>query len=290
MSDVPAVVNKAQLDLPEAWNRGGDVVLAFAEHLETRWRIAQMLCKSGMIRQNKPEAVMAIQLMAFEMGVPLMQALGGMYFVDGKVALEGHLMDALAIQRCGVTKTIVESTDEVCRLVLHREGWDDLPSEYSQKDAAQAGLISINDDGRVTARKSNWQRYRKRMLYWRALSNGLSQIAPDYFGGVYLSDELEDAAGVARMAQENRSTDEELDRLMEKGTDAVEPDGDEMDMDEIEQMSRELAQARKADLIDADREKEINTLAVTGEWAQAREAWEGVRSLMLQAETQGELV
>ena len=65
MSDVPAVVNKAQLDLPEAWNRGGDVVLAFAEHLETRWRIAQMLCKSGMIRQNKPEAVMAIQLKAF---------------------------------------------------------------------------------------------------------------------------------------------------------------------------------------------------------------------------------
>lgn len=289
MSDVPVGLTKAQMDLPEAWSRGGDVVLAFAEHLDTRWRIAQMLCKSGMIRQNKPEAVMAIQLKAFEMGVPLMQALGGMYFVDGKVALEGHLMDALAIQRCGVTKTIVESTDQVCRLVLHREGWDDLPSEYGVEDAAQAGLVSINGD-KVTARKSNWQRYRKRMLYWRALSNGLSQIAPDYFGGVYLSDELEDAAAVARMAGGNRSTDEELDRLMSKGTDAVEPDADIMDEDEIDQMSRELAQARKAGVIDAAREKEISTLAVTGEWTKARDAWENVRSLVLQAETQGELV
>lgn len=289
MSDVPVGLTKAQMDLPEAWNRGGDVVLAFAEHMETRWRIAQMLCKSGMIRQNKPEAVMAIQLKAFEMGVPLMQALGGMYFVDGKVALEGHLMDALAIQRCGVTKTIVESTDDMCRLVLHREGWDDLPSDYSVQDAAQAGLVSINGD-KVTARKSNWQRYRKRMLYWRALSNGLSQIAPDYFGGVYLSDELEDAAAVARMSDGNRSTDAELDRLMSKGTEPVEPDAAEMDMDEIDQMSRELAQARKAEVIDAAREKEISTLAVTGEWAKAREAWEEVRSLVLQAETQGELV
>lgn len=279
MSDL-VPVNSAALDLPDAWNRTGDVVLAFAEHLDTRWRIATMLVKSGMIRQNKPEAVMAIQLKAFEMGVPLMQALGGMYFIDGKVALEGHLMDALAIQRCGVTKTIQESTDERCRLVLHREGWDDLPSEYTVQDAAEAGLVSISG-GKVTARKSNWQRHRKRMLYWRALSNGLSQIAPDYFGGVYLHDELE-AAGVARMAEGNRSTDAELDALA-SGT---EPDPAVMDPDEIEQMCRELAAARKADVIDAEREGQIIAMSVEGRWAEARAAWDEVRAQIVHLEAE----
>ena len=119
------------MDLPEAWDRQGDLVTAFAAHLEVRWRVAQILAKSGMVREKRPEAIMAMQLKAYEMGLPLMQALSGMYFVDGKVALEGHLMDALAIQRCGVSKTVHERSDSVCRMTLHREGWSDLAVEYS---------------------------------------------------------------------------------------------------------------------------------------------------------------
>lgn len=286
-SQAVAPVNAASLDVPEHWNRQGDVVMAFAEHLDTRWRIAQMLVKSGMVRQKRPEAIMAIQLKAFEMGVPLMQALGGMYFVDGKVSLEGHLMDALAIQRCGVTKTIEESTDERCRIVLHREGWDDLPSEYTVEDAASAGLVTIKD-GKVTARKPNWTKYRKRMLYWRALSNGLSQIAPDYFGGVYLYDELEESAAIRSAIDDNRSTNEELDRLIAKGTGEVEPDDDEMSEDEMDAYASEVRAAHKAELIDSSRADELYALAIDGKWSEARGAWDEIRSLIARAEADSE--
>ena len=112
---------RADLDLP-VWDRKSDLTTQFAEHLEVRWRIAQMLAKSGMVREKRPEAIMAMQLKAYEIGLPLMQALSGMYFVDGKIALEGHLMDAMAIQRCGVKKTVHESSRTRCRMTLHREG------------------------------------------------------------------------------------------------------------------------------------------------------------------------
>lgn len=280
-TNLPAEIGTKALDLPEQWNRQGDVVLAFAEHLEARWRIATMLVKSGMIREKKPEAVMAIMLKAYEMGVPLMQAIGGMYFVDGKVALEGHLMDALAIRRCGVTKTVVERTDEVCKLVLHREGWDDLPVEYTLEDAKRVGLVG----------KSNWKKHPKQMLYWRALSDGLRQIAPDYFTGVYGPDELEMAemAGGAGTVSANA----ELDALASKGTDPVEPDPDELTLDEIDQMRQEFASARKMGLIDGDREDAALALAVRGLWTEARDEWEAVRIEMARAEAgaeQGSLV
>jgi hypothetical protein len=285
--NLPAEVGTTALDLPDSWDRRGDVVIAFAEHMDTRWRIANMLVQSGMIREKKPEAVMAIQLKAFEMGVPLMQALGGMYFVDGKVALEGHLMDALAIQRCGVKKTVLERSDARCKMTLHREGWDPLPVEYTMEDAQRAGLVTITDDG-FRSTKKNWTKHPKQMLYWRALSDGLRQIAPDYFGGTYTLDELESAAEIRATIEANRSTNDEVNALIAKGTDPVEPDPDALTEDEMDALAKEAALARKNGLITTDRETEIQQAIIGGEWVAAREAWEEIRIELARAEADEE--
>lgn len=282
--NLPMPVEVGAVDMPEQWNRRGDVVLAFAENLEVRWRIANMLVTSGMIRQKRAEEVMAIQLKAYEMGVPLMQALGGMYFIDGKVALEGHLMDALAIQRCGVTKTIIESNDVLCKLVLHREGWEDLPTEYTIEDAALAGLVRIDDKGNVTTSKKNWQRHRKTMLYWRALSQGLRQIAPDYFGGTYTLDELEAEIRAQPAAMSNVGTDAEIDELLAKGTEPVEPDVDVFSEDEMDAAMREFTEARKAKVITKAEEQEFAEMLTMGQWAVARMALDDLRSKVLREE------
>lgn len=278
-----AVRENAEMDMP-VWNRQGDVVLAFSEHLETRWRIANMIAKSGMTHHRKPEAIMAIQLTAFEMGLPLMQAMRGMYYVQGKIGLEGHLMDALAIQRCGVSKTVREQSLERCAMTLHRDGWDDLEVEYAMEDAIRAGLVhEVEEDGTVRSSKSPWKQHPKEMLYWRCLSKGLKQIAPDYFGGVYHVDEMEEVAGVARASSEV-STNAELDAL-EKG---VEPDEGEMTEDEIGEMRAELREAHEAGLIDGDRMHEALEAAIAGEWEDAREVWDEARGALARAEADGE--
>lgn len=268
---------------PEVWDRQGDSVVAFGQHMDLRWKIAEGIAKSGMTHHTKPEAVMTIALTAFEMGLPLMQALRGMYVVQGKIAIEGHLMDALAIQRCGVSKTKVRSDNEACELILHRAGWADLAVSYTLEDAIRAGCISGVKDGRVVPypKRETWAKHTRNMLYWRALSEGLRQIAPDYFGGVYHPDELQEAVAIGQSTA-RVSTNAELDALKN----GVEPDPDVLSDDEQEQLGRELDAAEKSGAIDNVRRVQVARLVIDGRWKEAREAWEEVRALVLEAEAE----
>ena len=213
-TDVPALVGEVSMQLPDVWDRKGDMVVQFVEHLDGRWRIAKAIAASGLTAHRKPEAILAIQLAAYEVGLPLMQALRGMYMVGGKLALEGHLMDALAIQRCGVTKTIVKRDWDGCAMVLHRSGWDDVQVSFDLEDAKRAGLVSDWDveTTQVKSTKTPWRTHPRNMLYWRTLSDGLKIIAPDFFGGIYTTDELEHVAD-AHVVAGTPSVGAELDAL-----------------------------------------------------------------------------
>lgn len=278
-----ALAEVAPPPIPEAWDRRTDMVMAFAADLKVRWRVANILAKSGMVRENRPEAVMAIMMKAFEIGVPVMQAMSGMFFVDGKIALEGHLMDALAIQRCGVRKTVHESTRRLCRLTLHRDGWDSCDVTFTLEDAKAAMLIKDFDaeTGEVTPAISNtgkqklqWKKHTEEMLYWRALSKGLKRIAPDYFGGTYTVDELEPQ--VEMVSRGRVGTNDELDALDQ-------PDPDVLSEDEISKMAAEVREAERSKLILPKRSQEIIAAAIEGRWTDARAGWDEVRSIVLNA-------
>ena len=208
-----------EIDRMPDWNRSGDASMEFARDLDTRWRIANMIIKSGMTKEKRPEGVMAIYLKAYEMGVPLMEALTSMYFIDGKVTLEGAIMDAIAIRRCGVVKTKIEEDGASCRITFWRklEGVEhEHVVEYTMEDAAVAGLVQKTSDGTYTSRKSNWTRHPKEMLYWRCISKGLKRIAPDRFTGVYLPEEL--VGSMADLADAHKDdTSDELRSLGEGG-------------------------------------------------------------------------
>lgn len=293
-----APVNSAAMALPEQWDRGGDMVLQFALHGEERYRLAATIAKGGLTHHKSPEAVLTIMLAAFEVGLPFMQALRGMYYVDGKLGMEGHLMDALAIQRCGVRKTVVESTRERCELVLHRGGWDDLRVSYDLDDAQRAGCIKGHKDGKIEPAMSKsgkpqltWVKHTEEMLYWRCLSKGLKRIAPDFFGGIYTLDELEQVAEAQVVASSNRSTMEELEAAAAKysgGTQPVEPDPNEMTEDEIDRMRAEFHAAVSAGVTGQGTAKAALDLAVAGRWAEARDAWDAMRAEVARAEADAE--
>lgn len=224
------------LDVP-VWDRTGDIVMKFAGGAEgtalvVRWRIAKAIAGSGMTRHSRPEAVLAIMLTCYEMGLPVMQGIRGMYFADGKIGIEGHLMDALAIERCGVTKAVQEQSMERCRLTLSRPGWQDLEVEFTMADAIRAGLVQKVDGDTVVSSKINWRKHPQEMLYWRTLSKGLKQIAPDYFGGVYSVEELQEQVDAQRKVDVS-STNEELDAL-------------EQLAEEAEQIAEEQEQSEEA--------------------------------------------
>lgn len=170
---------KLQGEIREAAPEGKGVARAFMEELEPRWRLCKALASSGMIPQRTPEAALAVMLKGFELGVPPMQAFGSIHYFDGKLTIEASLMDAVAVQRLGVRKEILEWTDQVCRIRFSRPDREPVESEFTIEEAKTAGLL----------RKDNWKKYPKDMLAARAKARGLRMIAPDLFSGMLAQEE-----------------------------------------------------------------------------------------------------
>lgn len=252
----------------------GDAVAQFSQKLQVRWWLAQVLAASGMVPDRKPEAVMAKMLKAFELNIPTMQAMASLTFINGKVGMEAKLMDALAVKNCGIRKKIHRSDDEVADIEFFRDGWDSVRVVFTVEEARTAGLVTdhLKPD-------SAWKRWRPDMLYARALARGLRRIAPDYFSGTLIDDELGEIAELAKMAARS-STNEDLDALKH----GVDPDPAIITPEEQEQLDRELTEAERVGVINAENRRAIMDDVVNGHWIAARAAWDALRSEMLARE------
>ena len=179
--------------------------MTFVDRIDQYWRLANMLVKSQMVAQKEPEQAMAILLKAHELGVPAMQAFASIHFFDGKIVTGSDLMAGLAAERCRVRWKVERWDDEACVMTFTRPGWESLTAEFTMKDAARAQLTG----------KDNWKKYPKDMLRWRAMARGIRTIAPDYFTGIYLEDEIEEAPYVqpTTVVEPASRTDELRQRL-----------------------------------------------------------------------------
>ena len=152
-------------------------------------RMSAMLAKSGMYKHKTAQAVGAILLYALEMGIPITHALRGMYHIPGgSLGMEGQLMLGLARSRCGVTLSDIKRTRDEYSAVLHR-GEESHPISFTTAQAATAGLLREKPDGTYQGSKDVWDKWREDMLQWRAISQGLRVIAPDFFLNIYSSEE-----------------------------------------------------------------------------------------------------
>ena len=146
-------------------------------------RMSKQLADSGMFRHKTGQAVGAILLYALEMGIPVTHALRGMYHTGKALGMEGQLMLGLARNRCGVTikKDSIVRTELKYECVLCR-GEEEVPCSFTIQEAAKAGLVREKPDGTFTGgeKKEPWDKWRKDMLQWRAISQGLRVIAPDF--------------------------------------------------------------------------------------------------------------
>lgn len=154
--------------------------------LEVR-ALAEYLAKSKFIPQSfRGDLNTAVMLIVTckQYGLPI-TALSEVMEVNGKVGFWGRTKLGIVL-KSGVCEYLIakEKTDTKCVVVAKRKGWpEEVKVEWTIEQAEKAGLVRRSDA---------WQKYPKRMLYWRAISDAISEVFPDVIQGFSTVEELEE--------------------------------------------------------------------------------------------------
>ena len=155
-------------------------------------RLADVICDTEMVPQvlrNRPEAIVAVMLMGYELGLGPMQSLQSIDLIQGRPELSAEGMRALVLA-AGHT-IIVDATDERATAKCHRRDWSPdawVPFTFTMHDAERAGL----------AGKDNWKKYPRSMLSARVTTEGCRSVFPDVIGGVsYTAEEIDPDRAIA---------------------------------------------------------------------------------------------
>ena len=143
--------------------------------------LGDILAKSGFFTDSKTAAQAVVKILAgAELGFPAIVSMTGVNIVLGKVSISAGLMGAL-IKRSKRYDSRIKKLDDVsCTLVFYDGGQEVYQSTFNDEDAKRAELLG----------KDMWRKYRKNMLFARALSNGARFVCPDLVTGVYTPEEM----------------------------------------------------------------------------------------------------
>lgn len=146
-------------------------------------QVTKVAIDAGIVPPTlKPATIQAIVAAGLEMGLQPFHALRSLYFVQGRLLMSVQAQLALA-RRAGVK--VVELKDEAnsCTVTLARDN-EKVTCTYTIEDARRAGLLDKSN--------SNWAKYPRQMLRWRAIGDALRIIAADVLLGVYDPHEFTD--------------------------------------------------------------------------------------------------
>jgi hypothetical protein len=145
-------------------------------------KLGQAMAQSGYFPNVQRASQAIVKMLAGkEMGFGPVASMQGVHLIDGKISLSGNLIAAAIKRSPRYTYRIREHTTTVCKIEFLEQGESIGISEFTLKDAEQAGVAS----------KKTWQQYPRNMLFNRAISNGARWFCPDIFAGaVYVPEEL----------------------------------------------------------------------------------------------------
>lgn len=150
--------------------------------------MGELFARSGYFRDARDMAQACVKMQAgLELGIGPAQSMSGVHIVEGKPTLSSTLIASL-IKRSGrYTYRVVKHDDNECQIVFVENGQQIGVSSFTMADAEKAGLT----------RNPVWSKFRRNMLFARAISNGARWHCPDVFGGaVYTPEELSGEMGV----------------------------------------------------------------------------------------------
>jgi hypothetical protein len=158
------------------------------DEIRRLWRIGSALAQSGMFKDaRQAEQAFAKVLMGRDLGLSPTQAMSGIHIVEGKPEIAAVTMGSFVKAHERYDYRVVEHDERACAIEFYEtdDGVRELigTSRFTIEDAETANL----------AKKDNYKRHPRNMLFARAMSNGCKWYAPDVLGGlpVYTHGEIE---------------------------------------------------------------------------------------------------
>lgn len=171
------------------------------QSLDEAYRLSQALALAGLMPtalRGKPSDVLAILLYGQDLGLSPMQAVSGIYVVEGRPSLAAQTWLAL-VRKAGHRVEVIEHSGDACTVkVVRGDTGESHTATFTLADAVQAGRVQIRE-GKPYARSDKgkalpWELHTKQMLLARAVSMCCRFIAPEVAFGFMVPDEVEEIA------------------------------------------------------------------------------------------------
>jgi 5'-3' exonuclease len=150
------------------------------------WALAKCLFNSRLFNVASAEAALAIMMAGRSMGLDAVTSLRGFHIIKNKPVMSAALISGMVLAS-GKAKyfRIIRSTNEEAVYETWRKG-DPEPIQmgFSIADAKRAQMSFSAD--------SNWTKYARTMLRWRATAELARAVYPDVVMNVYVEGELDE--------------------------------------------------------------------------------------------------
>ncbi|HVJ17055.1 MAG TPA: 5'-3' exonuclease H3TH domain-containing protein [Polyangiaceae bacterium] len=164
------------------------------------WIVANKLHNSRLFGNfGSPEAVFAIIIRGRALGLDAGTALASFHVVEGKPTMHAGLIIGLVL-KSGKAEyfDLVETSSTAATWATKRRGArHETKLTWTIEDACAAGLVERSSNGTFrgvsrSGKPSNWDKYRRTMLRWRAGVELARAVYPDVTMGLYTPDEASD--------------------------------------------------------------------------------------------------
>lgn len=161
------------------------------EDLRGQIELAKTLAPAALLPQQlrgKPADVLVTVLYGRELGLSPMQAIQGIYVVNGRPSVAGKTL--LAKVRQAGHRVEVSGDDKTGRCTITRADDPENPhtEEFTWAEAERAKLTG----------KDTWKYYPKKMLRWRAISNCVDFVCPEVALGFEVAELLQEEPAAER--------------------------------------------------------------------------------------------
>lgn len=183
----PQVITRSRAPQADAGTLGALTLKSKWEELKEQSVLA---FESGLLPRSvdSRQKAVTLALLGKELGLTPMQALCGIYVVNGMAALRGSLMLRLIYERIpGAELTVLtppEKADVECVVEMRRPQGKAHIFRFSTDDARKAGFMN----------KPIWQQHTSTMLRWAAIRTGARIVFADAIAGCYMEDEIANAS------------------------------------------------------------------------------------------------
>jgi hypothetical protein len=149
--------------------------------------MGNIMAKSGLFPQKRPEEVQALMLIAQAYGIHPARAAQDFDVIKGAARKKSEACWRDFLSMGGTFKVRARSETE-CTVWFCFDS-SEITVTWNQARATKAGLWS----------KDNWRNYPQQMLWWRCVGEALSVICPAAKNGMYMTHEAQDMGDAERV-------------------------------------------------------------------------------------------